>query len=1135
MDPLSLLLIGGAISFGANLASDFTVAQYTRKPVQVLKRLREKGTAPENHHVERAAYRAHLAACEALIIEELKMYPQEAENTWAGIQPHYHALKALLGEISEDIKAISNKNYSQNLPEGVEAAFSRKSIEASFAEINDGEEFAELAGSVVEQALAILTERYRRKSLPERLVARIRDPKQGYLPTFHIFSVDELKGGDPEFRRIFIIKQSLEIRSALDQFQERSLAELEGIRETILMVSASINASQARIEAKLDQLVDAGFSDIQFDTFSSDQSNILHFSARKLALVGRTVELQKVRDFVNSGIQFCWTQIAGKAGMGKSRLALEAVLEARKNKWNAGFVNNVGIEKLAVIADSWQPEASTLIVVDYILGQERALERILAAFTGRSNLAHFVRLIIVERQNWRAHENNEVEFPVDQKINPFEALNMALSPTTASWFSDVCGNNKAVQDAFWKDGQIELKGLSNAEKVSVVREWSALAGSPTNLPDEAVLGLLQRIDADGRPLYAYFLGHFLSVQPINMNFNRDQVLQSVLERERLARWKKYFEGRPPYIFDDNSALRIAFYATLVGGCERSCIVPGQVWGEASGVDFQQALSIVGGDIFESIDGPNPIIQAIEPDLLGEFFVAKLILAKSSFILPVVDRAWIERPKRMTASVIRIAEDFPKREVLDQLAPTFYENVDFVQNFGANAAKKVFEVWPKGSLLPDWVVSCFEIGAHSREPDCMVLLATALYTGNGLKRDADRAISLFESAAELGEVSVYPVIIWHFADRTKPSFDPAKALAYSEKAARSGDPLAKFLFGVSLLDPNISSGQDSRAIELMNEAANENCVEAQLMLGNLYLEGNSVAADTSKANYWLIKAVGNGSMEAAYYFADQMLLGKFSGGSPTSKEIRQAIVYLERTAAAGYCKAFLRLATIFGTGEFGTKDQSKTLIYLEHAARCGSLAGMMQLADSYQHGKQGEKDYRKSYFWFEQAAELGDTWARCALGDFNLHGLGKEQSTEEAIKHYRIAANSMDPEICADLGRLLWQLADETTDLQAKRKAEKEAYTLFKRASVAGDAGAAIALSTCYLSAKGVARNERKGFKSMLRSAELGLKEAMIIIASFYQKGVGTKINIAKAQYWMAQSENADEIPKKRMYQFPEEY
>lgn len=121
-----------------------------------------------------------------------------------------------------------------------------------------------------------------------------------------------------------------------------------------------------------------------------------HYSQQYLTFCGREVELARLRNFWEADRRFLWWAITGQGGSGKSRLALEFILQGVSCFF--GFFLNcaVGTEWVK----QFQPFRDTVVIADYVRGNERRIADLVAVLMDRfAGLPYKLRILFVEREN----------------------------------------------------------------------------------------------------------------------------------------------------------------------------------------------------------------------------------------------------------------------------------------------------------------------------------------------------------------------------------------------------------------------------------------------------------------------------------------------------------------------------------------------------------------------------------------------------------------------------------------------------------------------------------------------------------------------------------------------------------------
>lgn len=88
---------------------------------------------------------------------------------------------------------------------------------------------------------------------------------------------------------------------------------------------------------------------------------------------------------------------------------------------------------------------------------------------------------------------------------------------------------------------------------------------------------------------------------------------------------------------------------------------------------------------------------------------------------------------------------------------------------------------------------------------------------------------------------------------------------------------------------------------------------------------------------------------------------------------------------------------------------------------------------------------------------------------------------------------------------------------------QEAYKCFDEAASFGNAIAMYYMADCLANGYGVTKDDKAAFASFRRVAERGLPVAQARLAYILYKGVGTKKDVAKANYWMSKATNYEYI------------
>lgn len=129
------------------------------------------------------------------------------------------------------------------------------------------------------------------------------------------------------------------------------------------------------------------------DTYGLSQ---YHFSNEILKFCGRSMELARLKSFVETDTPFSWWAITGQGGSGKSRLAYE-FLKQLGGKYCSFFLNSFANES---DIDHFIPFNHTLVVVDYIRENEVHIAALVTHLMDLFQKTDYkLRILFLERDN----------------------------------------------------------------------------------------------------------------------------------------------------------------------------------------------------------------------------------------------------------------------------------------------------------------------------------------------------------------------------------------------------------------------------------------------------------------------------------------------------------------------------------------------------------------------------------------------------------------------------------------------------------------------------------------------------------------------------------------------------------------
>lgn len=227
----------------------------------------------------------------------------------------------------------------------------------------------------------------------------------------------------------------------------------------------------------------------------------------------------------------------------------------------------------------------------------------------------------------------------------------------------------------------------------------------------------------------------------------------------------------------------------------------------------------------------------------------------------------------------------------------------------------------------------------------------------------------------------------------PSASAAASPLTLSDAVRAGEPVALHDYALELL----TTGEKTRAVQLLKDAASRGLVMAEYRLAKLYERGEGVPRDMAASRSWT-----------------------------------------EKAAIGGNRLAMHDLAVFYAEGDAGPQSYAAAVEWFRTAAELGLVDSQYNLAVLYEQGLGLSEDKPEAAYWFELAGRAGDQDAsRRARGL-----LAEMQPTQaESIKRRARAFNPKQPVARAngDFGRRSWDIASPAQISEAQRLLQRLGY------------------------------------------------------------------------------------------------
>lgn len=700
-----------------------------------------------------------------------------------------------------------------------------------------------------------------------------------------------------------------------------------------------------------------------------------HFSARGLPLLGREKECKTLHEFLNSPKSFCWMQIAGAGGQGKSRLALELILDARKNGWDAGFVHPSDIPSFVSIFVNWQPTQPTLIVVDYVIGYEDELGDVLNLLSSFERLNFPVRFVVVERQRWDSGFNLINKAHEGVTSNPGTGI--------ADWFAKATRLFDIRTTRFartcYETPVIELDALSSHQLNEITIGWAKNRGISIGKSAGEIADTLAHIDPSGRPLYAYFLAEAFIAGYDTQGWSRENLLSATLTRDQIHQWAPHFGNDPPTLCDDHAALDMAVLATLSGGVLFSEVQGLEGWTRLSSKTKKQTLALVGDPIGIGITSSANGASRLEPDILGGWFVLEWIKQAGRRSAWMITSAWKNSPKETAATILRCAQDFPNHSSIADLLKVPTPSGEAERAYVEIASSLLVSLRSKIDKYHKEVLPRIEIAAFEGDVRAISRLGFCYQNGMGTNEpDLKQAYEWFRKGAELNDGRCMAYLGHWYLVGQMGTPDYAKALEWFKLGAENGDGHAMGYVGVCHHN-GIGVVQDhEKGVRWFKRGCEAGDGASWVYLGVCLLEGTGIEPNDDKAFSAFKRGDEMGSNHALAYLGQMYLQGR-----GVSQNHDLAIRYLRDGVAIGSALAHAFLGYCYRDGiGFDRPDLDLALEHLEKGVAGKSGAAMYFLGECYHFGLGVKHDPNRSRGLWRQAAQFGDVLAKAKLAKLN---------------------------------------------------------------------------------------------------------------------------------------------------------
>jgi len=374
-------------------------------------------------------------------------------------------------------------------------------------------------------------------------------------------------------------------------------------------------------------------------------------------------------------------------------------------------------------------------------------------------------------------------------------------------------------------------------------------------------------------------------------------------------------------------------------------------------------------------------------------------------------------------------------------------------------------------------------------------------GFGVDPNSHQALHWYERAAHQGEVTALLAL----GDLYRQGGnglrrDPSKALDWYRQALFLGSFEAEYRIAWLLVQdkPHHAHG----AFELLQRLADDGDVKALSDLGDLYLEGRSVARSPQKAKAYYNAAASKGDAEAAFKLG---MLYQVGVGVPVDHQI--AFNWFMGAAERGFAVAQLQVGHLYRDGYGIDKDYAQAAGWYRKASEQGLRAATLELADLVHAGKGVKRDLREAARLYTMAA-VHQPYAQLMLSILYAQGRGVPPDMAKSVAHYKAATRE------SGVVMAQYKIAERYREGFALPRNFEEAYRWYALAAEHDLTLAELRLGGLYEAGQGVDQDPAKALMWYYKAAKRGNPEAQYRVGLMFLEGKGVEQNATRAALWV---------------------
>lgn len=272
---------------------------------------------------------------------------------------------------------------------------------------------------------------------------------------------------------------------------------------------------------------------------------------------------------------------------------------------------------------------------------------------------------------------------------------------------------------------------------------------------------------------------------------------------------------------------------------------------------------------------------------------------------------------------------------------------------------------------------YRLEKDSHDDKLQYRLGQMLYTGTGIEKDVQAAVSYLEKSAQLGNVNAQ-YLLGKVCLETGIG-NPAQAIVWMTKAAEAGNAGAQYALGKLYRDGTHVEKDIRKAVAMFTAAAKQKNEYAAYQLGRLYLAGEDIPKNIPEAVKWLTLSSDLGNAYAQYALAKLY----FTGDS-VPKNVGEAIRLFTLSAEKKNEFAAYQLGKLYLQGEDVPKDVESAIRWLTASAEQGNQFAQYSLGKLYFYDDEVPRDKEKSLYWLGMSAAQGNIYAQYLIDNIGSY-------------------------------------------------------------------------------------------------------------------------------------------------------